>query len=128
MQAFFYEINFRNDGTSHFFFQAGANLPLAYIYSCAGLSYEEIRTSVTDKWIMIDEILDIENVIHFRIRCKEYKKDLKEARIFKYYDEEDKEPWKEMKHNRIKIIIKDLVVKKARPYIVYFGSKMGLRK
>lgn len=27
-QAYFFEVNLRNDGTSHFFYQAGANIPL----------------------------------------------------------------------------------------------------
>ena len=35
-KAYFFEVNLRNDGTSHYFFQAGANIPLAYVYSCVG--------------------------------------------------------------------------------------------
>lgn len=127
-KAYFYEVNFRNDGTSHYFFQAGANLPLAYIYSCVGLSYKQICTLVIDNEIFIDEILDIENVIHFTISLKKYKEDIKKASIFKYYDKDDQIPWKEMKKNRVKIIIKDLIMKIMRPYIVYFGTKIGLRK
>ncbi len=127
-RAYFYEINFRNDGTSHYFYQAGANLPLAYTYSCAGLQYKQIPTEVIHDGIMIDEILDVENVIHFNISLKKYKEDYKKATIFKYYDKDDQAPWNEMKKSRLKLIAKDMIVKNMRPYIVYIGTKMGLRK
>ena len=42
-EAYFFEVNLRNDGTSHYFYQAGANLPLAYALSCAGKDYSYVK-------------------------------------------------------------------------------------
>ena len=47
------------------------------------------------------------------------KKERAEASVFKYYDKDDLEPWKSMKRQRIKKVLKDLIVLKFRPYIVY---------
>ena len=127
-KAYFFEINLRNDGTSHFFYQAGANLPLAYIYSCAGLDYSLVPTQVKGKCWFIDELYDVENVILGRISKKQYKKDLSEAVSFKYYDTEDMMPYKIAKKERMKQVIQDIVLKKFRLYIVFVLDKVGLRK
>lgn len=127
-KAYFFEINLRNDGTSHYFFQAGANIPLAYVYSSAGLDYSHIPTKVNDEKWFIDEIFDVENVILRKITKKTWKKDMEEATVFKYYDEEDVIPYKMVKKGRLKQIIQDIILKRFRLYIVFVLDKVGLRK
>lgn len=127
-EAYFFEVNLRNDGTSHYFYQAGANLPLAYVLSCAGKDYSQINTTVKeDRWY-IDELFDIENVINGTISIKQYKKDKQEATIFKYWDSEDIGPWQYMRKRRIKKMLQDMLLKRFRVYIIYMLDKLGLRK
>lgn len=128
-EAYFFEVNLRNDGTSHYFYQAGANIPLAYIYSCANKDHHHISTKVQSiPQYFIDEEFDIENVFHRRVSLKKYKIDKQQATIFKYYDTEDSAPWQYVHKHRIKQIIKDIILKKYRIYIVRFFEKFGLKK
>lgn len=127
-KAYFFEVNLRNDGTSDYFNQAGANIPLAYVYSCAGLDYSEIPTNIEkDAWF-IDEVFDYENVLKHIVSKKQWKKDKEEATIFKYYNEEDPEPWEMVNGSRHKQMAQDIILKKYRLYIVYILDKLGLRK
>lgn len=127
-KAYFFEVNLRNDGTSHYFFQAGANIPLAYVYSCAGVDYSEISTKVKKEAWFIDEVFDIENVIKGVISKVQWSKDMEEATIFKYYDKDDQEPWKVVKKTRIRQIVRDFILKRYRLYIVALLDKLGFRK
>lgn len=127
-KAYFFEVNLRNDGTSHYFFQAGANIPLAYVYSCVGLDYSHISTTVQHDCWFIDEVFDIENVIKGTISKHQWKQDLNEATIFKYYDKKDPKPWELVNKHKWKQIIQDLLLKKFRIYIVFVLDKLGLRK
>ena len=126
--AYFFEINLRNDGTSHFFYQAGANLPLAYVYSCIGLDYQKIPTQVKEKTWYIDELYDFENVLVGRVSRKMWSQDLKQATSFKYYDENDMQPYKLAKKQSAKQTIQDILLKRFRLYIVFILDKLGLRK
>lgn len=127
-KAYFFEINLRNDGTSHYFYQAGANIPLAYVYSCAGVDYSEISTKVKKEAWFIDEVFDIENVIKGVISKVQWSKDMEEATIFKYYDKDDQEPWKVVKKTKIRQIVRDFILKRYRLYIVALLDKLGFRK
>ena len=127
-KAYFFEINLRNDGTSHYFYQAGANIPLAYVYSSAGLDYAQIPTRVIGKKWFIDELFDVENVLLGRITKKIWKKDMSEATIFKYYDKADLVPYEIVKKGRAKQIMLDLILKRFRLYVVFVLDKLGLRK
>lgn len=123
-KAYFFEVNLRNDGTSHFFYQAGANIPLAWYKSMIGEDYSSINTSVTkDAWY-IDEIYDVANVWNGTISRKRWKKEKAEATIFKYFDADDKRPWESMKRHRMKKILQDTIVKKYRIYIVWLMDKL----
>lgn len=122
--AYFFEINLRNDGTSHYFYQAGANIPLAYVYSAAGLDYSQINTKVTSTYWFIDEIFDVENVILGRVSRKKWKQDKKQATIFKYYDKDDIIPYHIVKKQKIKQILRDIILKRFRLYIVFFLEKI----
>lgn len=126
--SYFFEVNLRNDGTSHYFYQAGANIPLAYVYSCVGKDYSEIPVKTSKKAWFIDEVFDVENVIKGVISKEQWKKEMAEATIFKYYDKEDPEPWKAVKKTRVKQIAQDFLLKKYRLYIVALLDKLGLRK
>ena len=123
-KAYFFEVNLRNDGTSHYFYQAGANIPLAWYNSMIGVDDESVGTSVTKNFWFIDEIFDMANVWNRTISRKQWKKERDEARIFKYYDAEDKKPWENMKRHRVKKILQDTIIKKYRLYIVWMMDKL----
>jgi len=123
-KAYFFEVNLRNDGTSHFFYQAGANIPLAWYYDAIGRDYSQINTVVTNNCWYIDEIFDVANVWNGTISRKQWKSDKAKATIFKYYDKEDQEPWKQMKLGKMRKIIQDAFVKKYRLYIVWAMDKL----
>ncbi len=126
--AYFFEVNLRNDGTSHYYYQAGANIPLAFAYSCVGMDYSQISTSVGEKQWFIDEILDFENVILGKIPRSTWKRDLKQATIFKYYDENDIIPFNLAKKESKKIFLQNATVKRFRLLIVLIMDKLGLKK
>ena len=69
-KAFFFEVNLRNDGTSHYFWQGCANIPMAYVCSCAGVGYSDVQTKVCNDGFFIDEIFDYENVLLRRKKVK----------------------------------------------------------
>ncbi len=127
-KAYFFEVNLRNDGTSHYFYQAGANLPLAYVYSAAGLDYSQIPVKVTGKQWFIDELFDKENVLMGNVKKSVWKKDMEEATLFKYYDKDDPAPYEFAKKGKNKQILQDIVLKRFRLYIVFVLDKLGLRK
>ena len=123
-KAYFFEVNLRNDGTSHFFHQAGANIPLAWYYSMIGEDYSSVNITVTkDAWY-IDEIYDVVNVWNGTISRKQWKKERAEATVFKYYVADDEMPWKSMKRHRLKKRLQDTIVKKYRLYIVWLMDKL----
>lgn len=123
-KAYFFEVNLRNDGTSHYFYQAGANIPLAWYYSMIGEDEESLNTSVTKNAWFIDEIYDVANVWDGTISRKQWEKDRAEASVFKYYDANDKKPWENMKRHRLKKILQDMIIKKYRLYIVWVMDKL----
>ena len=127
-KAYFFEVNLRNDGTSHYFYQAGANIPLAYAYSCAGMDYSEVPTIITGDKLFVDEVFDFENVLKGNVTYRKWKTDKNNATVFKYYAENDKEPWRWVMKRRWKQTLQDLVLKRFRMYIIYVLDKIGLRK
>lgn len=123
-KAYFFEVNLRNDGTSHYFHQAGANIPLAWYKSMIGEEYSSIDTKVTrDAWF-IDEVHDVANVWNGTISREQWKKEKTEASVFKYYVADDDNPWRSMKRHRLRRIIQDTIVKRYRLYIVYLIEKL----
>lgn len=127
-KAYFFEVNLRNDGTSHYFWQAGANIPYAYALSCAGKDYSGVRTEVTKAGYFIDEVFDYENVLHHRVSRKLWKKQREGASYFKYYDEDDMGPYTFVKKTKLKQMAQDIILNKFRVYIVFVLDKLGLRK
>lgn len=127
-KAYFFEVNLRNDGTSHYFYQLGANIPLAYVYSAAGLDYTKIPTEISRDGVFVDEIFDVENVLHCKLSMRQWKSDRKEATVYKYFDKQDIHPYQIVQKGKWKQIIQDLILKKYRLYIVYILDKFGLHK
>ncbi len=114
--AFFYEFNLRNDGTSHLFYQGGANIALAYVNSCFGIT-ENVPTRVSGKQYLINEFWDKYNVSDGIISKSQWKKDMERATIFFYYDEDDMHPYEiqkslTLKRNIRRIISKSYINKK----------------
>lgn len=127
-KAYFFETNLRNDGTSHFFFQAGANIPLAYVMSCAGEDYSKINYKVSKPCYYMDEIFDVANVIQGNIGRAEWKKQCEKVEAFKFYDKNDIVPYNIAKKKRFFRICRDIFIKKYRLYLMVVLDKIGLRK
>lgn len=124
-KAYFYEINLRNDGTSHLFYQAGANLPLCWVNDCR--KRESIHSlRITKNAWNINELYDFINVLRRRISWSKYLADKKEATIFHYYSDDDKEPWRVAKRKVFFDLLFRAFLLKFRPYIIYFKSKLYL--
>lgn len=124
-KAYFYEINLRNDGTSHLFFQAGANLPVAWIQNNMEEKYS-VSTHITHDGWNINELYDIINVIRGRISLKQYLRDRREASIFHYFSEDDLTPWKVARRKVWWDIPLRAFLLSFRPQIVYLKSNFKL--
>lgn len=127
-KAYFFEVNLRNDGTSHFFYQAGANIPLAWAYSSLGLDYSRIPMVVDGDHYYMDEIYDIQNVKEGKITKAQWERERAEATVFKYYDDDDLAPYKAMKKIKTKKLLMGSLVAKYRIYIVYMLDKLGIKR
>lgn len=126
--AYFYEVNLRNDGTTHCFYKAGGKLALSYIYSSAGLDYTLINATVNQDGWFIDELYDFHNVIEGVISYKKWKSDKRQATILRYYDENDIKPYTYLKRRKYIKICQYIVVNRFRPTIVKILDKIGVKK
>ena len=127
-KAYFFEVNLRNDGTSHYFHQLGANLPLAYVYDAAGEDYTTIPTKIIKNGIFINELHDFENVLHRKVSYKTWKQDIQKASVYKFYNSQDISPFLIVKKDIYRHILSDILLKKFLVYIVYILDKFGLKK
>lgn len=127
-KAYFIEINWRNDGTSHLFFQAGANIPLLWIKLCLGESANNINWQVRDRSYFIDEIFDMDNIRRNVVSKEQWRSEREQATVFKYYDVDDLKPYEVMKKNKKKKLLLDAIVARNRLYIVWLMDKLGLRR
>lgn len=126
-KAYFYEVNLRNDGTCHCFYQAGAELLIAYIFSCSNMNYSHLRLEPDDCWF-IDEIHDAENVIEGNVSYREWKEAKEKSIIYRYYNEEDPKPWKYVRRRKWLEIFKYVLLSKYRLQIVKILDQIGLKK
>lgn len=124
-KAYFYEVNLRNDGTSHLFYQAGANLPLAWVYNCIGQNCDVSLRITNDGW-NINELYDISNVFHGRISYKKYLNDKRSATIFHYYSPEDERPWKNARKKSIYDLPLRALMLKYRPLVIKLFKKLKI--
>ena len=54
-----------------------------------------------------------------------WKKDLEQATIFKYYDKNDVVPYEIVRRSKYKQILQDLILKRFRIYIVFVLDKIA---
>lgn len=127
-KAYFIEVNWRNDGTSHLFYQAGANMPLLWVKSSLGEDANDVSSKVAPQSFFIDEIFDEENIKKKVVSREGWQKDRENATVFKYYDQDDMAPYVSVKKSKIKKLLLDSVVAKNRLYIVYILDKLGIKR
>lgn len=117
-KAYFFETNLRNDGAAYSFFKAGANLPLVWVYSSAGLDYTLVPSHVRNEIWYMDELYDCLNIKKGVVSREQWQKERDEAGVFRYYDEDDLGPWKYVYRRRHLLRAKRILVEKYRPQLV----------
>lgn len=91
-KIWFLEINFRNDGNAWCVTKSGINLPVIWVKSCLGESYEE-EIRVPNKILMMPELQDFKLVLQRRVSFVQWLKDWKRTDYFMEYDKKDKKPF-----------------------------------
>lgn len=91
-KAYFFEVNLRNDGTSLYYYLSGANMPLLWIASFFD-KQKEVPQKVTKENIFIDGVGDFSKVLEGSISFRQWRKDVKNATIYRFYDKKDKKPF-----------------------------------
>jgi predicted ATP-grasp superfamily ATP-dependent carboligase len=90
--AYFMEFNLRNDGTSHYFYQAGVNIPMIWILDTLGIDYTYLIQSVHGRKIFMSITDDYINVKNGVLSKSDWKKERDEATVFRYKDKQDIAP------------------------------------
>lgn len=90
---YFYEINLRNDGTSHYFNKANINIPYLWLLDSYGIDIEEYSRFENNNYYFSDEFGDYLNIITNRLPIKEWYADLKKASVYKYFYKDDIKPF-----------------------------------
>ena len=91
-KAYFYEVNMRNDGTSHYFYPAGIYVPLVYYKDCLH-QLNESDTNVEElEYKFIDELGDMCNLFH-GLSLWKWIVDIYKAKVYKYYFKGDNAPF-----------------------------------
>ena len=98
---YFYEINLRNDGTSHYFYKAGICIP--YIFYLANTNVLKEADLVVPKvhYTFIDEFGDIVNVRETRLSFRQWWHDLRYASAYKIFQAGDMKPFLAMMPRRV---------------------------
>lgn len=78
-KKYFFEINLRNDGTSHYPLKAGVNIAEAYILD------KRIGAKKSIEYEMIDEVGDIRRVLYHELTFFQWLKSLIKAGSYKWY-------------------------------------------
>ena len=92
-KAYFYEFNLRNDGTSHYFYQAGVNIPLIWLLSTLKHDISDFPHKLDGYHDYIAIVDDLTNVTAGKISLKQWKIDKKKATVYRYYDKNDMIPF-----------------------------------
>ena len=85
---YFFEINLRNDGTSHYPLNAGVNIPFWYYTSIRGNNIPTVTSK--QEYEMIDEVGDIRRVLNKEIGFGKWFKNFKSAGTYRFYNAKDK--------------------------------------
>lgn len=82
---YFFEINLRNDGTSHYPLASGVNIPYVYYRACKGQLCTDDMIYEQGEYAMIDEVMDIKRVLSREVSIGTWWKLLRTAKAYKYY-------------------------------------------
>lgn len=85
---YFFEINLRNDGTSHYPLNAGVNIPFLFYTSIRGNNIPTVTSK--QEYEMIDEVGDIRRVLNKEIEFGKWFKNFKSAGTYRFYHAKDK--------------------------------------
>lgn len=89
---YFYEVNLRNDGTSHYFHKAGVFVPyIYYLSNTSGLDGSKLKVD-SISFLFIDEFGDIRNIGN-GISMRQWLLDIHKAVSYKYFDSHDVAPF-----------------------------------
>lgn len=122
--AYFYEFNLRNDGTSVLFYNAGSNLALAFVNSCFGIS-DEVSLKVTGKQYLMHEILDKFNIYDGNVSRTQWRKDREKVTLYFLYDPNDMRPYEIQKAQSTKNFLHHII---ARTWINKVRLKIKNRR
>ena len=89
---YFYEVNLRNDGTSHYFHKAGIFIPYLYYKAFSEADFV-IPMTQKSEYRFIDEFGDAVNIVSTKLSFLRWFKDLTSASAFKYYSKDDIKPF-----------------------------------
>lgn len=92
-KAYFYEINLRNDGTSHYFHRAGIYIPYWFYLSCNGALHPYELPHKKSEYCFIDEFGDIANLFSADLSLSKWVADFRKAKVYKFYVSYDKIPF-----------------------------------
>lgn len=87
---YFFEINLRNDGTSHYPLASGVNIAYVYYRACKGQLTADDMAYTQGEYPMVDEVLDIRRVLSREVSFGEWIKFFRSAKAYRYYVSFDK--------------------------------------
>lgn len=87
---YFFEINLRNDGTSHYPLASGVNIPYVYYRACKGELTTDDMCYEQGEFPMVDEVLDIRRVLSREISFSQWWRLFRTAKAYRYYVSFDK--------------------------------------
>ncbi len=87
---YFFEINLRNDGTSHYPLASGVNIAYVYYRACKGQLTADDMAYTQGEYPMVDEVLDIRRVLSREISFGEWWKFFRAAKAYRSYVPFDK--------------------------------------
>lgn len=82
---YFFEINLRNDGTSHYPLASGVNIAYVYYRACKGKLTEADMCYTQGEYPMVDEVLDIRRVLSREVSFSEWWRLFRSAKAYRYY-------------------------------------------
>ena len=87
---YFFEINLRNDGTSHYPLASGVNIPYVYYRACKKELTPDDMCYTRGEYPMVDEVLDIRRVLSREISFGDWWRIFRVAKAHRYYVSFDK--------------------------------------
>lgn len=87
---YFFEMNLRNDGTSHYPLASGVNIAYVYYRACKGLLTADDMVYTRGEFPMVDEVLDIRRVLYREMSLSQWLRFLRSAKGFQHYVPFDK--------------------------------------